>query len=198
MSTYTAPLKDMQFAIAEFAGLDSVAALPGCEDVNAELVEAVLTEAGKFAQGVLDPLNRSGDKQGAQWRDGVVSAPDGFKEAYAQFVEAGWNGLGASTAYGGQGLPHIVAMPLQEMWNSANMAFCLCPMLTTGVQEALMHHGSPVLLDTYMSKLVSGEWTGTMNLTEPQAGSDLAAVRSFCDVAGVLGVPTVAEVVGLA
>lgn len=178
MSTYTAPLKDMQFAIAEFAGLDSVAALPGCEDVNAELVEAVLTEAGKFAQGVLDPLNRSGDKQGAQWRDGVVSAPDGFKEAYAQFVGAGWNGLGASTAYGGQGLPHIVAMPLQEMWNSANMAFCLCPMLTTGVQEALMHHGSPVLLNTYMSKLVSGEWTGTMNLTEPQAGSDLSAVRA--------------------
>ena len=178
MSTYTAPLKDMQFAIAEFAGLDSVAALPGCGDVNAELVEAILTEAGKFAQCVLDPLNRSGDKQGAQWRDGVVSAPDGFKDAYAQFVGAGWNGLGASTAYGGQGLPHIVAMPLQEMWNSANMAFCLCPMLTTGVQEALMHHGSPVLLDAYMSKLVSGEWTGTMNLTEPQAGSDLSAVRT--------------------
>ena len=178
MSTYTAPLKDMQFAIAEFAGLDSVAALPGCGDVNAELVEAILTEAGKFAQCVLDPLNRSGDKQGAQWRDGVVRAPDGFKDAYAQFVGAGWNGLGASTAYGGQGLPHIVAMPLQEMWNSANMAFCLCPMLTTGVQEALMHHGSPVLLDAYMSKLVSGEWTGTMNLTEPQAGSDLSAVRT--------------------
>ncbi len=178
MSTYTAPLKDMQFAIAEFAGLDSVAALPGCEDVNAELVEAVLTEAGKFAQGVLDPLNRVGDKQGAQWRDGVVTAPDGFKQAYAQFVEAGWNGLGASTDYGGQGLPHIIAMPLQEMWNSANMAFCLCPMLTTGVQEALLHHGSPALLETYMHKLVSGEWTGTMNLTEPQAGSDLSAVRT--------------------
>ena len=178
MSTYTAPLKDMQFAIAEFAGLDSVAALPGCEDVNAELVEAVLTEAGKFAQGVLDPLNRVGDKQGAQWRDGVVSAPAGFAEAYRQFTEGGWNGLGATTDYGGQGLPHIIAMPLQEMWNSANMAFCLCPMLTTGVQEALMHHGSPELLDTYMPRLVSGEWTGTMNLTEPQAGSDLSAVRT--------------------
>ena len=178
MSTYAAPLKDMQFAIAEFAGLDSVAALPGCEEVSAELVEAVLTEAGKFAQGVLDPLNRIGDQQGAQWRDGVVAAPDGFKEAYRQFAEAGWNGLGGSPQYGGQGLPHIIAMPLQEMWNSANMAFCLCPMLTTGVQEALLHHGSPDLLDTYMHKLVSGEWTGTMNLTEPQAGSDLSAVRT--------------------
>lgn len=178
MSTYAAPLKDMQFAIAEFAGLDSVAALPGCEEVSAELVEAVLTEAGKFAQGVLDPLNRIGDQQGAQWRDGVVTAPDGFKEAYRQFAEAGWNGLGGSPQYGGQGLPHIIAMPLQEMWNSANMAFCLCPMLTTGVQEALLHHGSPDLLDTYMHKLVSGEWTGTMNLTEPQAGSDLSAVRT--------------------
>ena len=178
MSTYTAPLKDMQFAITAFAGLDGVAALPGCEEVNAELVEAVLTEAGKFAQGVLDPLNRIGDTQGARWQDGVVSAPDGFKEAYRQFTEAGWNSLGAATEYGGQGLPHCLSMPLQEMWNSANMAFCLCPMLTTGVQEALSHHGSKALRDTYLPKLVSGEWTGTMNLTEPQAGSDLSAVRA--------------------
>jgi alkylation response protein AidB-like acyl-CoA dehydrogenase len=178
MSTYTAPLKDMQFAIAEFAGLEGVAGLPGCEEVNAELVEAVLTEAGKFAQGVLDPLNRSGDQQGAQWCDGVVTAPAGFRDAYVQFTEAGWNGLAGATKYGGQGLPHIIAMPLQEMWNSANMAFCLCPMLTTGVQEALTHHGSEGLLQTYMPRLVSGEWTGTMNLTEPQAGSDLSAVRT--------------------
>ena len=178
MSTYTAPLKDMQFAIAEFAGLEGVAALPGCGEVNAELVEAVLTEAGRFAQGVLDPLNRSGDQQGAQWRDGVVTAPAGFGEAYAQFAAAGWNGLAAATEFGGQGLPHSIAMPLQEMWNSANMAFCLCPMLTTGVQEALTHHGSAALLKTYMPRLVSGEWTGTMNLTEPQAGSDLSAIRT--------------------
>jgi len=178
MSTYTAPLKDMQFAIAEFAGLADIGELPGCGEVNAELVEAVLTEAGKFAQGVLDPLNRSGDQEGAHWKDGVVTAPAGFKEAYRQFVEAGWNGLGGSTDYGGQGLPHCIAMPLQEMWNSANMAFCLCPMLTTGVQEALSHHASKALVDTYMPKLVSGEWSGTMNLTEPQAGSDLSAVRA--------------------
>ncbi len=178
MSIYTAPLKDMQFAIAEFADLEGIRVLPGCEEVNAELVEAVLTEAGKFAQGVLDPLNRSGDQQGAQWRDGVVTAPAGFKEAYSQFTEAGWNGLASATEYGGQGLPHSIAMPLQEMWNSANMAFCLCPMLTTGVQEALAHHGSAELIKAYMPKLVSGEWTGTMNLTEPQAGSDLSAVRA--------------------
>jgi len=178
MSVYAAPLKDMQFAIAEFAGLDSIAALPGCEEVNAELVESVLTEAGRFAQGVLDPLNRSGDRDGAQWKGGEVKAPAGFAEAYRQFVEAGWNGLGGDAAYGGQGLPHVIAMPLQEMWNSANMAFCLCPMLTTGVQEALSHHASPVLRDRYLSKLVSGEWSGTMNLTEPQAGSDLSAVRA--------------------
>ncbi len=178
MSTYAAPLKDMQFAINEFAGLAGVGQLPGCEEVNAELVDAVLAEAAKFAQEVLDPLNRSGDQQGAQWRDGVVTAPAGFKEAYAQFVEAGWNGLGGSAEYGGQGLPHSIAMPLQEMWNSANMSFCLCPMLTTGVQEALGHHGSDGLRTAYLPKLVSGVWSGTMNLTEPQAGSDLAAVRS--------------------
>ncbi len=178
MSTYAAPLKDMQFAIAEFAELEGITALPGCGEVNAELVEAVLTEAGKFAQGVLDPLNRSGDRQGAQWRAGAVTAPEGFAEAYRQFTAAGWNGLAADIEFGGQGLPHCIALPLQEMWNSANMAFCLCPMLTTGVQESLTHHGSADLIKTYMPKLVSGEWTGTMNLTEPQAGSDLSAVRS--------------------
>ncbi len=178
MSSYAAPLKDMQFAIAEFAGLEGIAALPAFGEVNAELVGTVLAEAGKFAQGVLDPLNCSGDRQGAQWRDGTVTAPEGFAEAYRQFTAAGWNGLAASPDYGGQGLPHCIALPLQEMWNSANMAFCLCPMLTTGVQEALTHHGSQALLDTYMPKLVSGEWTGTMNLTEPQAGSDLSAVRT--------------------
>ncbi len=178
MSTYAAPLKDMQFAIAEFAGLEGIAALPGCEEVNAGLVEAVLGEAGKFAQGVLDPLNRIGDTEGARWQDGVVTAPPGFAEAYRQFTAGGWNSLGAPAEYGGEGLPHCIAMPLQEMWNSANMAFCLCPMLTTGVQEALLHHGSKDLLDRYLPKLVTGEWSGTMNLTEPQAGSDLSAVRS--------------------
>jgi alkylation response protein AidB-like acyl-CoA dehydrogenase len=126
----------------------------------------------------LEPLNRTGDQQGSQLSDGVVKSPVGFRDAYRQFVESGWNGLGARTDFGGQGLPHIVANPVQEMWNSSNMAFCLCPMLTSGVIEALQHHGSPELQQTYLSKLASGEWSGTMNLTEPQAGSDLSAVRS--------------------
>jgi len=178
MSSYVAPLKDMLFVINELAGLDEVAKLPGCEEVNAELVEAVLGEAAKFAQEVLEPLNRVGDKEGSRLADGVVTVPSGFKAAYQQFREAGWNGLGGLTEYGGQGLPHIVSNPVQEMWNSSNMAFCLCPMLTSGVMEALAHHASAELLQRYVPKLNSGEWSGTMNLTEPQAGSDLAAVRS--------------------
>ena len=171
-------MKDMQFAIKELGGLDEVAALRGCEEVNAELVDAVLGEAAKFAQEVLDPLNRSGDQQGAQLKDGKVAAPDGFAEAYQQFVAAGWNGLSGQTEFGGQGLPHIVAMAVQEMWNSANMAFCLAPMLTSGVLEALRIHGTPEQQQKYLPKLTTGEWTGTMNLTEPQAGSDLSAVRA--------------------
>src|SRR5688572_17107484 len=178
MSTYIAPLKDMQFAIKELAGLAEVTALPGHAEVNAELAEAVLGEAAKFAQEVLDPLNREGDKQGSRLADGKVTTPKGFKEAYRQFVEGGWNGLGADAAHGGQGLPHLVAMPVQEMWNSASMAFCLAPMLTSGVIEALRIHGTQEQKRVYAAKLTAGEWCGTMNLTEPQAGSDLAAVRT--------------------
>ncbi len=178
MSSYIAPLKDMLFVINELAGLDEVARLPGCDEVNADLVQAVLNEAAKFAQEVLAPLNRVGDTEGARLADGVVSAPSGFKAAYQQFTASGWNGLGGMTEYGGQGLPHIVSNPVQEMWNSSNMAFCLCPMLTSGVLEALQHHASPEQLQRYAPKLTSGEWSGTMNLTEPQAGSDLAAVSS--------------------
>jgi len=178
MSTYSAPLKDMQFVINELVGLDDIAALPGCGEVSADLVDAVLTEAAKFAQEVLDPLNRSGDLQGARLMDGKVIAPDGFAGAYKQFAEAGWNGLSGQTEFGGQGLPHIVAMPVQEMWNSANMAFCLCPMLTSGVLEVLHSYGTAEQQQTYMTKLTSGAWAGTMNLTEPQAGSDLSAVRA--------------------
>ena len=178
MSTYNAPLKDMQFVIKELVGLDEIAALPGCEEVSADVVDAVLAEAAKFAQEVLDPLNRSGDTQGARLAEGRVTAPDGFDSAYKQFTEGGWNGLSGPPEFGGQGLPHLVAMPVQEMWNSANMAFCLCPMLTSGVLEALHSHGSAEQQKTYMAKLTSGKWAGTMNLTEPQAGSDLSAVRT--------------------
>jgi len=178
MSTYTAPLKDMRFAIEELAGLSEVAALPGNAEVNAELVGSVLEEAGKFAREVLDPLNREGDKQGAQLADGKVTAPRGFKEAYRKFVDAGWNGVGGQPEYGGQGLPHLVSTSIQEIWKSANMALCLCPMLTSGVLEALKAHASPEQLKAYAGKLTAGTWTGTMNLTEPQAGSDLSAVRT--------------------
>jgi alkylation response protein AidB-like acyl-CoA dehydrogenase len=178
MSTYNAPLKDMHFALHEIAGLDEVLALPGFEEITAELVDAVLAEAGKFAREVLDPLNRSGDTNGATLANGVVTAPAGYREAYAKFIEAGWNGLGADPRYGGQGLPHTVAMAVQEIWNSANMSFCLAPMLTSGVLEALRHHASPEQLELFVPKLTAGEWSGTMNLTEPQAGSDLSAVRT--------------------
>jgi alkylation response protein AidB-like acyl-CoA dehydrogenase len=184
MSTYIAPLKDMKFVINELAGLDEVAKLPGCEEVNAELVDAVLGEAAKFAQEVLEPLNRSGDKEGVKLANHFVASPTGFKQAYEQFREAGWNGLGGTTAYGGQGLPHIIANPVQEMWNASNMAFCLCPMLTSGVMEAMAHHASSEQMQRYLPKLISGEWSGTMNLTEPQAGSDLAAVRTKAEPAG--------------
>jgi alkylation response protein AidB-like acyl-CoA dehydrogenase len=178
MSTYSAPLKDMQFALRELAGLSEVTALPAYAEVNAELADQVLEEAAKFAREVLDPLNRGGDKQGAQLADGKVTAPAGFKEAYRRFIEAGWNGVGGLPEHGGQGLPHLVGIPVQEIWKSANMALCLAPMLTSGVLEALKAHASPEQMKTYAGKLTSGVWTGTMNLTEPQAGSDLSAVRT--------------------
>ena len=178
MSTYSAPLKDMQFALRELAGLSEVTALPAYSEVNAELADQVLEEAAKFAREVLDPLNRGGDKQGAQLTDGKVTAPAGFKEAYRKFIEAGWNGVGGLPEHGGQGLPHLVGIPVQEIWKSANMALCLAPMLTSGVLEALKAHASPEQMKTYAGKLTSGVWTGTMNLTEPQAGSDLSAVRT--------------------
>jgi alkylation response protein AidB-like acyl-CoA dehydrogenase len=175
---YNAPLKDMHFALHEIAGLDEVLSLPGFEEITPELVDAVLNEAGRFAREVLDPLNRSGDTTGAKLDNGVVTAPAGYREAYAKFIEAGWNGLGADPRYGGQGLPHTVAMAVQEIWNSANMSFCLAPMLTSGVLEALMHHASPEQHALFVPKLTAGQWSGTMNLTEPQAGSDLSAVRT--------------------
>jgi len=178
MSEYAAPVKDMLFAIRELAGLSEVTALPGCEEANAELVAQVLEEAGKFARDVLDPLNRQSDREGARLADGKVTAPQGFKAAYQQFVEAGWNGLGGQPQHGGQGLPHLVAMPVEEIWSSACLSFCLGPMLTSGVLEALRIHGSREQQDLYCPKLTSGEWCGTMNLTEPQAGSDLSAVRT--------------------
>ncbi len=180
MTAYFAPTRDMQFVINELANLDAVAALPAFaeQDVGPDLTEAVLEEAAKLAAEVLAPLNKSGDTQGASiGPDGVIPA-DGFTAAYQQFVEGGWNGLGCSTEYGGQGLPELVNIATQEMWNAANMSFALCPMLNGGAIEAIRHAGSPEQKALFLPKMVSGEWTGTMNLTESQAGSDLSAVRS--------------------
>ncbi len=178
MSNYNAPIRDMQFAMRELAGLDAVAALPGCEDASPDVVDAILEEAGKFAGGVLAPLNWTGDQEGARWDNGVVHTATGWKEAYKQFAEAGWTALACEPEFGGQGLPKLVSTAVMEMWKSANMAFSLCPMLTNGAIESIKLRGTDEQKAAYLPKMVSGEWTGTMNLTEPQAGSDLAAVRT--------------------
>ncbi len=179
MSTYRAPLADMRFVLNELAGLSQVASLPGFGDATPDTVAAILDEAGKFATDVLDPLNASGDREGSTWLEGDrVRTPAGFKAAYEQFCANGWNGLTKDPHYGGQGLPQLVACPVEEMWHSANLAFDLCPLLTQGAIEAIALRGSQALKDTYLPNMVSGKWTGTMNLTEPQAGSDLAAVRT--------------------
>ena len=184
MSEYAAPLKDMRFVMQELAGLDHVVALPGCEEATPDVVDAILEEAGKFAGAVLSPLNSVGDKQGAKWADKVVATAPGFKEAYRQFVDNGWNGLGCDPEFGGQGLPRLLSTAVSEMWKASNHAFSLCPMLTQGAIEALMIAGSDEQKAAYLPNLVSGEWTGTMNLTEPSAGSDLAAVRSRAEPVG--------------
>jgi len=178
MPSYRAPLRDMQFVITELAGLERLATLPGYEEATPDLAEAVLEEAAKLASEVLAPLNQPGDQQGASLTKGGVVAADGFGSAYRQFVENGWNGLSGDPEYGGQGLPWLIAAATVEMWNSANMSFALCPLLTAGAMEAVKAHASDELKSRFLPKLVSGEWAGTMNLTEPQAGSDLSAVRT--------------------
>ena len=178
MSTYIAPLRDMQFVLNEIAGLEEICALPGNEECSVDLVESILDEAAKFANGVLDPINRNGDNQGAVVKDGAVTTSPGFKDAYQLFCETGWNAMPFSPEFGGQGLPAAVTMAVNEMWKSANMAFALCPMLTGGAIEAIAHHASDELKQKYLPKMVEGSWTGTMNLTEPNAGSDLAAIST--------------------
>jgi alkylation response protein AidB-like acyl-CoA dehydrogenase len=178
MSAYVAPLKDMRFVLNELAGLGELAKLPGCEEASPETVDAILEEASKFSTQALDPLNYSGDQEGSKWHDGTVTTPKGFKDAYRQFVEGGWAGLPLEAEWGGQGLPKLVSTPVTEMITSANMSFSLCPMLTQGAIEALLTAGSDALKKTFLPKMVAGTWTGTMNLTEPQAGSDLALVRT--------------------
>jgi hypothetical protein len=176
--SYKAPLKDMLFDIRHIANIDAVAQMPGFEEAGFETAQAVLEECAKFNEGVLSPLNWEGDKNPSSWKDGAVTTTPGFKEAYKQYAEGGWQGLQHPLDFGGQGLPKTIGAACGEMLNSANMSFALCPLLSDGAIEALLTAGSDELKATYLEKLVSGQWTGTMNLTEPQAGSDLAMVRS--------------------
>ncbi len=176
--SYVAPLKDMLFNIKHLAQIDEIARLPGFEDAGYDTAQAVLEEAAKFNEQVVAPLNWDGDRNPSSWKDGVVTTTPGFKEAFRQFGEGGWQGLQHPADFGGQGLPKTIGAACIEMVNSANLSFALCPLLTDGAIEALLTAGSDALKATYLAKLVSGEWTGTMNLTEPQAGSDLSLVRS--------------------
>jgi 3-(methylthio)propanoyl-CoA dehydrogenase len=176
--TYKAPLKDMLFAIKHIANIDAVSQIPGFEDAGFDTAQAVLEECAKFNEGVLSPLNWEGDKNPSYLKDGKVTTTAGFKEAFKQYADGGWQGLQHPADFGGQGLPKTIGAACIEMCNSANMSFALCPLLTDGAIEALLTAGSDELKAIYLEKLVSGQWTGTMNLTEPQAGSDLALVRT--------------------
>ncbi len=179
--SYTAPVKDMLFAIEHLARIDQVAQIPGFEDAGLDTAAAVLEECAKFNEGVVAPLNVVGDEKPSWFKDGAVTTTPGFKEAFSQFAEGGWQGLQHPADFGGQGLPKTIGAACVEMLNSANLSFALCPLLTDGAIEALLTAGSDELKATYLEKLVTGEWTGTMNLTEPQAGSDLALVRTKAD-----------------
>ena len=178
MSEYTAPSKDMRFVIRELAGLDRVLAAPRFESLDIETIEQVIEEAGHFAADVLAPLNITGDREACRVEDREVAIADGFVDAYRQFVANGWQSMAAPPEYDGMGLPDAVAIAAFEMWQSANMSFSLCPMLTTGAINAIETHGTEALRGKFLPKLVSGEWSGTMVLTEPQAGSDLAALTT--------------------
>ncbi|MCZ8097696.1 MAG: acyl-CoA dehydrogenase [Burkholderiales bacterium] len=182
--TYRPPVEDMLFTLREVAGLDRLIADGLAPELDGGVAEAILEEAGKFAADIIAPLNRVGDKVGSVLRDGAVTTPPGWKDAYTAWAAAGWNGLTADPRFGGQGLPHLVQAACSEVWNAASFAFALGPLLTAGAVEALSRHGSPDLQRIYLPRLVSGEWMGTMNLTEPQAGSDLNALRARAERGG--------------
>ncbi|MDE1923892.1 MAG: acyl-CoA dehydrogenase [Gammaproteobacteria bacterium] len=175
---YRAPLKDVRYALHELTRDDRLYGLPGLEDYAADLADEVLEQAARFAEQVLAPLNAPGDVDGARWTPEGVVMPPAFKEAYRQFAEGGWTRLGARPRFGGMGAPVVLNTAVEEFWASANLAFKLCPMLTRGAVEAIEHCGSEAQKSLYLPRLISGEWTGTMNLTEPQAGSDLGAIRT--------------------
>ncbi len=178
MATYKAPLRDMRFVFHELLDSSRLYALPGNEELSADLVDAVLEEAARFCENELNPLNQSADAEGCTFRDGEVTTPHGFKEAYAAFVEAGWNSLASDPAYGGQGLPYTINLMVEEMICGANLSFSLYPGLTHGAYEALRTHGTEELKSFYLPKLVSGKWSGTMCLTEPHSGTDLGLLRT--------------------
>jgi len=175
MSDYNAPLADMMFALNDVVGCSD---LPQMQDIGADDIAMILENAGALARDVLSPLNSVGDKNPSRVKDGVVTTPPGFRDAYKSYCDGGWNSVPFGEEFGGQGLPWVLAFPIQEMWQSANMGFGLCPMLNQAAVEAVDTLGTPAQKNTYLAKLISGEWTGTMNLTEPQAGSDLAAVKT--------------------
>jgi alkylation response protein AidB-like acyl-CoA dehydrogenase len=178
MPSYKAPLRDMRFVLNEIADPARLRALPGCEEVGPDLIEPVLEEAAKLCEAVLFPLNRSGDEEGCTIENGVVRTPKGFPEAYRAFREGGWTALSCHADDGGQGLPHTLAMLVEEMICSANLSFGMYPGLSHGAYAALRQHGSAELRETYLPRLASGEWSGTMCLTEPQCGTDLGLIRT--------------------
>lgn len=178
MNSYKAPLNDLSFIFNHLLDQEQLAQLPGLEDLGVDLYESILDEAGKFATNVLDPINASGDREGLKIADGVVTTPKGFKEAYAQYTQAGWNNISLEPEFGGQGLPYILSTAVNEIMMSANKSFVMCSGLTIGAIEAISHAGSDELKQKYLPKLVSGEWGGTMNLTEPGAGSDVGALKT--------------------
>ena len=176
--TYQAPVDDILFALKTAADVSELMATGIYDGLDEDTLRAVLEEAGKFGAEVLDPLNREGDRTGSRLENGIVVTPPGWKDAYEQFASAGWSALPCPEQYGGQGLPETVSMAACEIWNSANMAFGLCPLLTQGAIDALDADGSEALKALYLPRMIAGEWTGTMNLTEPQAGSDLGAIKA--------------------
>ncbi|WP_182084693.1 acyl-CoA dehydrogenase [Aureimonas sp. ME7] len=175
---YRAPVEEISFTLKHVAGLEAAIHDGLGGELTADLLDAILSEAGRFADAEVAPLAQTGDRQGAAWRDGRVTMPDGWRDLYHRWVEGGWNGLTGPVAHGGQGLPTALSAAVYEMWNGASMAFGIGPTLTLGAVEALETHGTPELRALYLDKLVSGEWMGTMNLTEPQAGSDLSSLRT--------------------
>ena len=178
MTVYAAPIKDMQFVLYVIAGMRKVQQLEGYEETSQDIVNAILEEASRLAEQQIAPLNASADQSGASLVDGAVKPSPGFKDAYKSYVEGGWGSLSYDSEYGGQGLPNLLAATVEEMWHSASLAFALCPMLTASAVSALSKHGSDKLKSVYLEKLICGEWTGTMQLTEPQAGTDLAAIKT--------------------